>query len=114
MADEPATDEPTQEDFTPEFEAKPHQFGHKNADRRRERRRSIVGRVRLILTTPGAPSYDYLLLEASDHGYRLSGAPLPAVQPGDEVTVELANGTIQRMAVRWVEDSEIGLEVVGG
>jgi hypothetical protein len=109
MADDTPIEEPT-----PEFESNAHQFGHKNTDRRRERRRSIVGRVRLILNTPGAPSHEYLLLEASDHGYRLSGAPLPAVAPADEVTVELANGTTQRMAVRWVADGEIGLEVIAG
>jgi hypothetical protein len=101
------------DESTPEFETEGRQFGHKSADRRRERRRSIVGRVRLILETPGAPSYEYLLLEASDHGYRLSGAPLPDVVIPGEVSVELADGSTQRMAVRWVEEGEIGLEVIG-
>ncbi|HQT89445.1 MAG TPA: hypothetical protein PK677_12960 [Acidiphilium sp.] len=101
------------DESTPEFDLEDRQFGHKSADRRRERRRSIVGRVRLILETPGAPSYEYLLLEASDHGYRLSGAPVPDVVAPGEVSVELADGSMQRMAVRWVEQGEVGLEVIG-
>lgn len=103
----------TEED-APDLEPETRQFGHKNVDRRRERRRSIVGRVRLILETPGAPSYEYLLLEASDHGYRLSGAPLPDLVVPSEVSVELADGSVQRMAVRWVEQGEVGLELIGG
>ena len=101
------------EDSTGQSDVEIRQFGQKNTERRRERRRSIVGRVRLILETPGAPSYECMLIEASDHGYRLVGADLRAITVPPEVVIELADGSKQRMAVRWNEEGELGLEVIG-
>jgi len=99
-------------------------------DRRQERRRSVVGRARLILGTDeeriDAKIYDCAVLEASDHGCRVEirqnlercGEFLGAIDSVPEISgeflIELADQTRHRAVVRWSDTNELGVEIFRG
>ena len=51
-------------------------------------------------------------LDVSKSGYRIGLKPMPHIENGSEIILELTDGTRQRVSVCWVSDYEVGLNVI--
>lgn len=86
-------------------------------EQRRETRRLVTGVARMaqrmhIILGEEQIAHPCRLLDVSKSGYRIGLKPMPHIENGSEIILELTDGTRQRVSVCWVSDYEVGLNVI--
>lgn len=77
-------------------------------DRRREKRRRVLGVVKILVGGSNQSAFDCTIINRSHHGLRLQVGAAHAIPKA--FIVEFPNGTRRHARLAWASSAELGLE----